>query len=116
MAPPAKELLRLRGTRSPSRSVARLIVCLLPPVSQSDRQATRPPIIRLLVFCLGDTPARACREAAAESQHPPQFRYLWKPGGILRRNTRVGDAQNTQMRRETYSEEVCQYVYVFVFY
>src|SRR3546814_4519961 len=59
-----------------------------------DRQATRPPFIRLLVFCLGDTPARACREAAAESQHPPQFRYRWNTGWILRRTTRVGDAQN----------------------
>src|SRR3546814_2555592 len=59
IAPPAKERLRFRGTRSRSRSVARLIVGLLPPVSPSDRQATRPPSIRLLVFCLGDTPARA---------------------------------------------------------
>src|SRR3546814_1449193 len=94
MAPPAKERPRFRGTRSRSRSVARLIVGLLPPVSPSDRQATRPPIIRLLVFGLGDAPARACREAAAESQHAPQFRYRWNTGWILRRTTRVGDAQN----------------------
>src|SRR3546814_4003647 len=80
MAPPAKERPRFRGTRSRSRSVARLIVGLLPPVSPSDRQATRPPIIRLLVFGLGDAPARACREAAAESQHAPQFRYRWNTG------------------------------------
>src|SRR3546814_1535796 len=85
IAPPAKERPRFRGTRSRYRSVARLIVGLLPPVSPSDRQATRPPIIRLLVFGLGDAPARACREAAAESQHAPQFRYRWHTGWILRR-------------------------------
>src|SRR3546814_5513640 len=95
IAPPAKERLRFRGTRSRSRSVARLIVGLLPPVSPSDRQATRPPIIRLLVFCLGDTPASACRAAAAESQHPPQFRSRWHTGWILRRTPRVGDAKHT---------------------
>src|SRR3546814_19712925 len=86
---------------------------LLPPVSPSDRQATRPPIIRPLVFCLGDTPARACREAAAESQHPPQFRYRWNTGWILRRTTRVGDAQNnlTEIGRSSCRERVCEYVY-----
>src|SRR3546814_13164809 len=63
IAPPAKERLRFRGTRSRSRSVARLIVGLLPPVSPRDREATRPPIIRLLGFCLGDTPPRECRAA-----------------------------------------------------
>src|SRR3546814_20099908 len=67
IAPPAKERPRFRGTRSRSRSVARLIVGLLPPVSPSDRQATRPPIIRLPVFGLGAAPARACREAARKS-------------------------------------------------
>src|SRR3546814_8141342 len=69
IAPPAKERPRFRGTRSRSRSVARLIVGLLTPVSPSDRQATRPPIIRLIVFGLGDAPARAFREADDESQH-----------------------------------------------
>src|SRR3546814_21095351 len=54
----------------------------------------RSPSILLLVLGLGDAPARACREAAAESQHPPQFRYRWNTGWILRRTTRVGDAQN----------------------
>src|SRR3546814_14217174 len=77
IAPPAKERPRFRGTRSRSRSVARLIVGLLPPVSPSDRKATRPPLIRLLVFGLGDAPARACREAAAECQNAPPIRYLW---------------------------------------
>src|SRR3546814_15358430 len=71
-----------------------LIVGLLPPVSPSDRQATRPPIIRPLVFGLGDAPARACREAAAESQHAPQFRYRWNTGWLLRRSLRVGVSQN----------------------
>src|SRR3546814_7095709 len=94
IAPPAKERPRFRGTRSRSRSVARLIVGLLPHVSPSDRQATRPPIIRLLVFGLGDAPARACREAAAESQHAPQFSYRWNTGWILDRTTRAGAAQN----------------------
>src|SRR3546814_19424049 len=75
IAPPAKERPRFRGTRSRSRSVARLIVGLLPPVSPSDRQANRPPIIRLLVFGLGDAPARACRDADAESQPTPPFPF-----------------------------------------
>src|SRR3546814_5975588 len=75
IAPPAKERPRFRGTRSRSRSVARLIVGLLPPVSPSDRQATRPPIIRLLVFGLGDAPARRSEEHTSELQSLMRISY-----------------------------------------